>query len=148
MLLVAAQLLFVVVVARNSAIPPDAGAAAAIAAAGLVGLAITARLVVAGRPWVNRAIDLVVATVVLVVTAPLGLAVAVAIRVVDGGPVLFRHRRCGRGGRAVRRWSSSARCGPSDAAGPSRRRPPHAARAVPPLTSLDELPTWNVSAAT
>ena len=50
-LLVAAQLVFVVVVARNSAIRPDAGAAAMIAVAGLVGLTITARIVVAGRPW-------------------------------------------------------------------------------------------------
>ncbi len=50
-LLVAAQLIFVVVVARNGAVRPDAGAAAAVAAAGLVALTVTARFVVAGRPW-------------------------------------------------------------------------------------------------
>lgn len=50
-MLIGAQLIFVIVVARNGAVRTDTGAAAAVAAAGLVGLTITARLVVAGRPW-------------------------------------------------------------------------------------------------
>lgn len=48
---------------------------------------------------VRRVFDIVGAAVMLVLTAPLLLVVAAAVRVVDGSPVLFRHRRCGRGGR-------------------------------------------------
>jgi hypothetical protein len=49
-LLVIAQFVFVVVVARNGALRPDASGAALVAVAGLVGLTLAARLVVAGRP--------------------------------------------------------------------------------------------------
>ena len=47
----------------------------------------------------KRVFDLVVATVALVVLSPLFLAVALAIRLGDGGPVFFRQMRVGRDGR-------------------------------------------------
>jgi lipopolysaccharide/colanic/teichoic acid biosynthesis glycosyltransferase len=47
---------------------------------------------------VKRAIDVVVASVGLVVTAPVTAATAVLVRVLLGLPVIFRHRRPGRGG--------------------------------------------------
>jgi len=46
----------------------------------------------------KRAFDIVGATVLLVATAPLQLAAAVAIAVEDGRPVVFRQLRPGRGG--------------------------------------------------
>jgi len=46
----------------------------------------------------KRMIDLVVASCVVILTAPLLLLVALAIRLEDGGPVLFRQARVGRGG--------------------------------------------------
>jgi len=47
---------------------------------------------------VKRVIDLVVATLALVVTAPVLAAAAIAIKLGDGGPVLFRQVRVGRDG--------------------------------------------------
>ncbi len=47
----------------------------------------------------KRLIDLAVSAVLLVAGAPLLVAVAFAVRVVDGSPVLFRQARSGRGGR-------------------------------------------------
>lgn len=46
----------------------------------------------------KRAFDLVVATAALAVTAPVIAVAAVAIAVESGLPVMFRHRRIGRGG--------------------------------------------------
>jgi lipopolysaccharide/colanic/teichoic acid biosynthesis glycosyltransferase len=47
---------------------------------------------------VNRALDLLVAALALVLASPLLLAAAVAIKLGSPGPVLFRQRRVGRGG--------------------------------------------------
>ena len=46
----------------------------------------------------KRAVDILVASVVLVLTSPVLLAAAAAIKVSDRGPVLFRHTRVGRNG--------------------------------------------------
>ncbi|WP_243626025.1 sugar transferase [Phenylobacterium hankyongense] len=51
-----------------------------------------------------RALDLLIALGVLIFMAPLMIAIAVAIKVQDGGPVLFGHGRLGRGGRTFRCW--------------------------------------------
>jgi len=53
-------------------------------------------------PWqgfLKRSMDLAVAAVLLVVSSPLLALAAIAIKVQDGGPVLFRQRRVGRHGR-------------------------------------------------
>jgi exopolysaccharide biosynthesis polyprenyl glycosylphosphotransferase len=47
----------------------------------------------------KRALDIAVASAVLIVAAPFMLAAAVAVKLGDGGPVLFRQTRIGRGGR-------------------------------------------------
>ena len=97
--LIALQVGFAVVVARVAASSDTIAGATAIAVAALV------VLVVADSPRrrvpvvVKRAIDIVVAGTLLVVTAPLIAAIAVVVRIVDGPPVLFRQARSGRGGR-------------------------------------------------
>jgi lipopolysaccharide/colanic/teichoic acid biosynthesis glycosyltransferase len=48
---------------------------------------------------VKRLLDLGLGGAVAVVAAPIGVAVAIAIRFTDGSPVLFRQARSGRGGR-------------------------------------------------
>ncbi len=115
----------------------------------------------------KRAFDLVVAGVLLVPAAPVMLAIAVAIAVSDGRPVLFRQPRVGRGGahfRIVKFRTMRNRPDGHDEAGalePLRDDPVAAylldnlkrnsLDRVTPLggwlrrTSLDELPQlWNV----
>jgi lipopolysaccharide/colanic/teichoic acid biosynthesis glycosyltransferase len=49
--------------------------------------------------FVSRAIDIVIATVVLVLATPIILLAAVAIKVSSRGPIFFRQARAGRDGR-------------------------------------------------
>jgi lipopolysaccharide/colanic/teichoic acid biosynthesis glycosyltransferase len=51
-------------------------------------------------PGWKRALDVAAASVLLVLTAPVLLLVLVLVRL-DGGPVLFRQRRIGTGGRTI-----------------------------------------------
>ena len=51
-----------------------------------------------GSRALKRLFDLVAATIFLIVTAPISLLVATLIKLHDGGPVLFRQTRVGRGG--------------------------------------------------
>lgn len=56
----------------------------------------------ASSPWygrLQRVLDVVGAVVALVLAAPLLLIAAVAIKLTDGGPVLFRQERAGKGSR-------------------------------------------------
>jgi exopolysaccharide production protein ExoY len=49
--------------------------------------------------WPKRALDLTVASTALLLALPLMLVVALLIKVISGGPVLFAHRRIGFNGR-------------------------------------------------
>lgn len=48
--------------------------------------------------WTKRAFDIIVASIGLVVLAPLVAVIAASIRLHDGGPVIFRQHRVGRDG--------------------------------------------------
>ena len=50
------------------------------------------------RRVVKRATDLVLASIGLVIISPLMLGIATVVKLQDGGPVLFRQARIGRGG--------------------------------------------------
>nr|WP_243137625.1 undecaprenyl-phosphate galactose phosphotransferase WbaP [Desulfofundulus thermobenzoicus] len=53
-------------------------------------------------PWnmfIKRAFDLAVGTIILLLALPLMAAIALAIKIDSPGPVIFAHRRIGRGGR-------------------------------------------------
>lgn len=52
----------------------------------------------------SRALDILIAAAVLIFMAPLMAAIAVAIKIQDGGPVLFGHGRIGFEGRTFRCW--------------------------------------------
>ena len=52
----------------------------------------------------NRALDVIVASAGLLVTSPILLAAAVAIRLDSPGPVLYRHLRVGRDGVPFELW--------------------------------------------
>jgi sugar transferase EpsL len=95
----------------------------------------------------KRALDLALAGMGLVVTAPLLLAVGVAIRVAMGSPVLFVQERAGLGGRAFRLYKFRTM---RPAASPEHEVQTDAERLTPlgrwlRRWSLDELPQlWNV----
>ena len=56
------------------------------------------------RARAKRAGDVGAAVLLLAFAAPLLLTIAAAIKLEDGGPVLFRHTRCGRGGAPFGLW--------------------------------------------
>jgi exopolysaccharide biosynthesis polyprenyl glycosylphosphotransferase len=72
--------------------PTQASAVPAIEIAGRPGLA---------RRMAKRAIDLLLASLALLLLAPVFAVIAVAIKLSDPGPVLYRHRRLARDGRPV-----------------------------------------------
>jgi lipopolysaccharide/colanic/teichoic acid biosynthesis glycosyltransferase len=62
------------------------------------------RDIVADPPRGARLLDVTLAAAGLVVLSPVLLVIAILIRLDDGGPVLYRQRRIGRGGAAFRIW--------------------------------------------
>ncbi len=95
----------------------------------------------------KRLFDLIAAALALVLLAPLLIVLALLVRRRLGAPMLFRHRRPGRGGRIFMLYKFRTMIEARDAAG---RILPDAERLTPfgawlRATSLDELPTlWNV----
>ena len=69
---------------------------------GLLGLEVYQQVFVPSRQILKRSIDLLLTTVIGLLALPLMLLVAIAIRLDSPGPVLFGHRRIGRGGREFR----------------------------------------------
>jgi exopolysaccharide biosynthesis polyprenyl glycosylphosphotransferase len=62
---------------------------------GLMALSINAVRLTSAQAAAKRAFDVVLSSLLLLVISPLLLAVALAIKLQDGGPVLFRQRRVG-----------------------------------------------------
>lgn len=97
--------------------------------------------------WGKRTVDLLASAALLVLTAPLLLALALAVRHRLGGPILFRQARPGRDGRPFTLVKFRTM---RDATGPDGAPLPDAERLDPfgqwlRATSLDELPElWNV----
>jgi len=92
-----------------------------------------------------RAVDLLVATVALIVLSPVLLAAAIAIKLGSRGPVVYRQRRVGRGGSEFEMWKLRTMERGSDPVGVGTvvtRDDPRVTRAGRFLrrTSLDELP--------
>jgi exopolysaccharide biosynthesis polyprenyl glycosylphosphotransferase len=57
-----------------------------------------------GQQWVKRVLDVVLASLALVVLSPVMAAVALAVKLTDGGPILFGQTRVGRDGELIRVW--------------------------------------------
>lgn len=98
---------------------------------------------------VKRTIDLVVASILLVLTLPFALLIALWIRLDSKGPALFSHHRVGLDGRRFRLWkfrTMTVETNPYENA-PDDQSDPRITRAGRWLRrySLDELPQlWNV----
>jgi len=88
---------------------PSAGGRAVVRRAGDVEYVAGSPRVEACRPGlpyalVKRGLDLVLSGAALAASAPVMVMVALLIKLEDGGPIFFGHRRQGRGGRAFRCW--------------------------------------------
>jgi lipopolysaccharide/colanic/teichoic acid biosynthesis glycosyltransferase len=92
-----------------------------------------------------RALDIVIASLALVVLSPLLLAAAIAIKLGSRGPVVYRQRRVGRGGAEFEMWKLRTMVAGSDPVGVGTvvsRDDPRVTAAGRFLrrTSLDEVP--------
>jgi lipopolysaccharide/colanic/teichoic acid biosynthesis glycosyltransferase len=93
---------------------------------------------------VRRTIDVTVAAIGLLLTWPLLVAVAVAIRLTMGGPVLFRQRRSGLGGQEFTIYKFRTMRDERYPGEPDAERTPPLGETLRAF-SLDELPQlWNV----
>ena len=93
----------------------------------------------------KRALDILLAILVLLVPLPLYLLIAVAIKVDSKGPVLFKQERLGKGGRVFRMYKFRSMCVDAERMGQgvySDRRDTRVTRVGRLLraTSMDELP--------
>ncbi|HTM04920.1 MAG TPA: sugar transferase [Vicinamibacterales bacterium] len=96
----------------------------------------------------KRLFDVVLSATGLVASLPVSLAIAAAIRLDDGGPVLFTQTRVGQGGRLFRTFKfRSMRVGSERVAVPAAEDDPRITRVGRLLraTAMDELPQlWNI----
>ena len=99
---------------------------------------------------IKRTFDALLAGVGLVLFAPLWVLIAAAIRVQDGGPILFRQDRVGRGGRLFTALKFRSMIVDADAITGPRQAQRHDRRVTPVgrvlrATAMDELPQlWNI----
>ena len=96
--------------------------------------------------WIKRAEDLVIATLVLLVTAIPMLLIAIAVRSTSPGPALFRQRRYGLDGHEFGMWKfrTMTECQEEGDVPQATRDDPRVTRigAFLRRTSLDELPQF------
>lgn len=94
----------------------------------------------------KRITDVVLANLILLLTAPIMAAIAVAIKLTSPGPVLFRQRRYGLGGEEIRVWKFRTMyvCEDGDRIEQAKRHDARVTRLGAWLrrTSLDELPQF------
>ena len=100
-----------------------------------------------GADAVRRAVDVAAAVVGLLLTAPLTVVAALAIRLRMGSPVVFRQQRLGRGGAPFTLWKFRSMAHPA----PGREGPEFDHERLGRLgrllraSSIDELPSlWNL----
>ena len=74
------------------------GATADITSNARPGLYAPVRVTGEGRNWVKRTLDIVLASVAIILAAPLLMIAAIAIKLDSAGPVIFRQRRNGLNG--------------------------------------------------
>lgn len=102
-----------------------------------------------GVPGGKRTFDLVIGSLMLVLTAPMLLAFAIAIKLTDGGSIFYRQRRIGEGGEEfemikLRSMSPQAEAGGARWSAADDNRVTRVGRIMRSL-HVDELPQlWNV----
>jgi lipopolysaccharide/colanic/teichoic acid biosynthesis glycosyltransferase len=126
----------------------------AISASGAVGAALPQRshnvLPVREIPPAKRALDVALSVTGLVLSAPLWMALAAAIKLEDGGAVFFGQERVGEGGRLFRALKFRSMVPDAEAAVGALQAAEHDPRVtrigrIMRATAMDELPQlWNI----
>jgi lipopolysaccharide/colanic/teichoic acid biosynthesis glycosyltransferase len=100
--------------------------------------------------FIKRSLDVILASIGLLISAPLSAIIALAIKLEDGGPVFYAQERVGKDGKRFRSWKfrsmvpdSDQRFGPLQA-GKNDCRVTGVGRILR-ATAMDELPQlWNI----
>jgi Undecaprenyl-phosphate galactose phosphotransferase WbaP len=71
---------------------------------GFFGLAVDHHVLIPKRQWVKRLLDLSLALIAGIILLPVFLLLALAIKLDSPGPVVYGHRRIGRGGVRFKAW--------------------------------------------
>lgn len=71
---------------------------------GFLGLEVREEFLKPSKQFLKRMVDITLTSVLMAVAAPLVLSIAIAIKIDSAGPVLYRHRRIGRGGVEFHAW--------------------------------------------
>ena len=100
-------------------------------------------------PLSKRTLDVALSSIGLVLSAPLWVLVAVAVKIEDGGPVFYRQERVGQGGRLfdALKFRSMVRNAESAGALQAAANDPRVTRVgrLMRATAMDELPQlWNI----
>ena len=64
----------------------------------------------AANGWIKRAFDIVFSAAILVLISPIMLATALAIKLEDGGPVVYKSERIGKKGKPYKVWKFRSMC--------------------------------------
>jgi len=56
------------------------------------------------EPWLKRPLDVALSSLMLLLSAPVSLLIALVIKLEDGGPIFYRQERWGRGGTRFRAY--------------------------------------------
>lgn len=97
------------------------------------------------EPWLKRPLDVTLSTLMLILSAPVSLLIALSIKLEDGGPVFYRQERWGRGGARFRAYKFRTMVPHSDQVFGIKQATENDARItnmgrVLRATGLDELP--------
>ena len=101
-------------------------------------------------PWLKRSLDILLAASALLMTLPVALLIALAVKLQDGGPVFYRQRRLGRYGRPFTSWKFRSMVPHHGPEAPWRQASADDPRVTPVghllrATALDELPQlWSI----
>ena len=67
-----------------------------------------------GEPLLKRPLDILLSTLMVILSLPVSLLIALAIKLEDGGPVFYRQERWGRGGTRFRAYKFRTMAADSD----------------------------------
>ncbi|HMH50436.1 MAG TPA: sugar transferase [Candidatus Acidoferrum sp.] len=101
-------------------------------------------------PWLKRALDIALAASGLLVSLPVSILIALAVKLQDGGPIFYRQVRVGRHGQPFTSWKFRSMVPHPDAGTGARQATADDARITRVgrllrVTALDELPQlWSI----